>query len=836
MAKCKLSSCPYYGKRIEVPYAGTKDVDVMIVGESPGFREEELKRPFIGKSGNVLDALLDHIGLDRSMVFVANSARCRIDKDNDGKKDQNLALKTCRGSLEKAIEIVKPKIIVAFGAIALQQLYGKAIPILKNRGRMFPSEWEGSRGEVIPVLATVHPAYVLRGAQRGFPRISKAQMSQKERMIFEDFEMITDILSGKSKGNAREIDLTGYTKGVTADWKTFTKAKRIAFDYEATGLNVKDPSFRVLSVAVCAEEGIAKTFIIKRNKAPAGLKRILQNPKISKIVASRGYEEKVSRFLGITPRGMIHDVLVMAHLVDENGSGYDLETLAGVYTPLKRIKDVIGGKAGRAQRIVEADEKTLVEYNGVDADATLRLFLEMKKKLMQDIPLMRYYQKFIMEVQDMLAETYENGCRIDRKALKETEKYLTGVLDEMYETAEALIPKAVQMMPLHLDRIELDRRRLIIDTLFHENGYKLKPKEEFLTAKTKEPKVSKEHLELFMNEKRKSGKFIKAYLTWVQARKFKSTYVTSLWGLIQDDGNIYPETLINRTVTGRTVMLNPPIQVIPSRGELSKLIKRCYAAPRGWLFFGRDLGQSEIRIAGWMSQDPNILGALKAGIDIHIKTAAIVNRVPLEKVTKEMRQKAKAVNFGFLYGMGAAKFQRYAKSDYGLDLTMQECETIRNMFFARGSGYARLLVYHEYQRHYAARHGYARSPIGRRRLLPDVHANDRMVRGGAERQAINMPIQSFSNDLGLIGMFLYQEEIQKVPALVGNVKPMWYIHDAVYGLAKRKVIKPAMALLKDCMEVKAVQYIKDEFNVEIGYPVTSDGHFGPNWADQKEVA
>lgn len=857
MAACTNKDCPYYGERIEVPYAGTAAVDVMVVGESPGSMEEMIKKPFVGKSGDILTALLDSIGMGRSQVFIANSCRCRMNKDVDSIKTQNDAMRACREKLEKAIQLVKPKVIVALGAVALKQLTGKQ-QILLNRGRVFESEWG------IPIVCTVHPAYVLRGAQKDFPDIPRERMQQKERMIFEDFSLVTQVLS-KYKAGPRKtggdgpffvgtnmskpgemIDTTNYLKGTTKDLKTFAKATHVAFDFETTGLDVHAKGFKILSFALSSEEGIARAFTVKNNNLPKELLDILTNPKISKIVASRGYEEKVLRKIcGIEMKGPVHDVLVMAHLVDENGNGYNLENLAGIYTPLKRIKDLIGGKENRKERIATADEATLLKYNCVDADATLRLFKVLAGKLGQDSALMRYYQKFTVPVQDMLAQIYLNGCSIDKKALKAAEDALAAQSADLNEKLRALLPAGVRAA--HSGNIEWTRRQLIIDTLFSKKGYRLKPMVEFLTPKTREPKVSKEHLQNFLEDVDEGeaepdhSQFIRMYLEWMNVNKFRSTYLDSLWNVIKDDGKVYPETLINRTVTGRTVLMDPPIQVFPARGPLSKVIKRVFTAGRGWSVIGRDLGQSELRIAAWLSGDPVMLNALRQGIDLHILTAAFANNMTLEEFKqlpperqKKLRQLAKAINFGFIFGMGAPKFKSYAKNNYGVIVTDEESEMFRNKFFSKNVGYNKLLVFHAAQRAFAHKHGFVRSPIGRKRNLPEISADDYVQRGGAERQAINQPVQSFSTDLGMIGMMLFHRAIQADPKLRGLVKILFFIHDAIYAIAHNKVKKKAMALLKDCMENRAPAYIEQNFGVKVGYPVTSDGQIGPNWGDMED--
>ena len=167
--KCTQTNCPYHADRVEVPYDGSTQSDILIVGESPGREEIIAKLPFIGPSGQILTAVLESIGYPRSTVRVANACRCRIDKDKDTTKTINTALSYCRPKLARIIKQVNPKIIVALGAVALKQLTGLQ-KIMENRGRFFYSE-EFQRN----IFCTVHPAYVLRGSSREFWRKSASR-------------------------------------------------------------------------------------------------------------------------------------------------------------------------------------------------------------------------------------------------------------------------------------------------------------------------------------------------------------------------------------------------------------------------------------------------------------------------------------------------------------------------------------------------------------------------------------------------------------------------------------------------------------------------------------
>lgn len=822
---CKNVSCPYYHK-VEVPYAGDKTADILIVGESPGMQEIHAQQPFIGPSGQILNAALDSIGYSRSTAFITNACRCMISKDEDPVRMQNEALRNCRVPLVRAIKHIKPKVIVALGAVALKQLLGLQ-KITENRGRFFYSEEFECQ-----VFCTVHPAFVLRGSSREFWKKSPARRSMKENLLFVDFSQVKRFLED---GKTTSLDTLDYKEGTEREArKILDTAKIVAVDFETTGLDLANPEVRVLCVSICAEEGKPLVFFPYENgEFYSSVTAILKDPKITKIVAARPFEERVCRNkLGFEMGGTVHDVLVMAHLLDENYTSYGLEAVADMYTPLKGIKSLAEGMRHDLESL---PREKLILYNAVDADATLRAFNVLRKILTADEDLKKYYIHFTQKIQSMFADTYHNGGAIDAEQLTRDEAELEVLIHNLHAEALALIPQKVKDDHKVL---QLSRSALVADFLFHHpKGLRLKPNPYFLTPKTKKPQISEDHLRNF----REKTPFVDLYLRLKKAEKCLNTYVKNIWACMKPDGRVYPDTILTRTVTGRTTMASPTIQTIPTRGEFAPYIRRAFVADDGWIFGARDLGQSEIRVMGWQANDPVILKALHEGVDIHTMTACIVNRITLKEYSrlpkarqKEMRQKAKGVNFGFLYGMSARSFKSYAKNEYGMDFTDEECEAIRQAFFSYPNGYYKLVEYHRHQEQLVAQFGYIRSPIGRIRRLPGGQSRDFKEQKEAGRQAINFPIQSFSSDLGLIGMYLFWRRVKASPTLSKNIKIMWFIHDAVYFQAKEKYFPRAMAMLKECMEEESKAYIAEKFRVKIGYPITSDGKSGPSWAAMKD--
>ena len=274
------------------------------------------------------------------------------------------------------------------------------------------------------------------------------------------------------------------------------------------------------------------------------------------------------------------------------------------------------------------------------------------------------------------------------------------------------------------------------------------------------------------------------------------------WQYMDENHVIYPSYFLDTTVTGRTSSRNPNGQNIPKRGktkrmdDLVKAYRKCFIAPEGMVLLEADLSQAELRIAAWMANDKTMLDIYKAGGDIHAMTAARSMGITLEEfmalpedVRKIKRFLAKAVNFGFLYGMGWRGFKIYAKTDYGLDLTDREAEANHMMFFGLYKG---LKPWHEATKVFAQKHGYVRALHGALRRLPSVNSDDEGVQGGATRQAVNSPVQRLASDIGLMGMIQFAQGCPWE-----RQRPTGFIHDAVVLSAKRgpDALEAAQAIL-----------------------------------------
>jgi DNA polymerase-1 len=650
-------------------------------------------------------------------------------------------------------------------------------------------------------------------------------MSAREKMFISDFKTIKEYKRNRYK--EPKIDTSGYIRITKASGLADVKKARIvAIDFELNHAHLHSPSCRLISISFSISPGESKVVDFRNPVSPAlrrAVIQILRNPKTTKLVANRPFEEEVARlFLDTIIGGTVIDILTMAHVLDENYQ-INLENVTNVHTDLRNIKDLAEGKRGNLE---EADTQTVINYNGGDTDATLSSFAVMANEMNGERQLKRYYTKFVQPVQDVIAKIAGSGCAIDTRRLAANEQEVERIIAESSTSALNLLPNAVRRK--YADNLVLSRNALISDYLFtHRQGLRLTPT--MFTEKTRQPATSEKHLKYFSDRE-----FIQHYFRQKKAAKLKGTYINRLWAELQEgDGRkIYPSILMILTVTGRTVILRPEIQTYPKRGEFARYLREVVIADRGWLLGSRDLSQSELRIIGWLAQDPNILQALRDGVDMHTRTAQKV--MGIADVTDRARDRAKPVNFGFIYLQTPAGFREYALDEYEVDFTMEESVAFQEAFFARPDGYYRLPVYHQTMIRQAEQLGYVTAPLGRRRRLPSITTGNFVDKNRAKRQAVNFPVQSFSSDLGLLSMKLMQDELDCTP-LGSHVKLLWFIHDEVMFQAERKYMTKAHSLLKECMEVRSKEYIWKNFGVEVGYPIESDGKVGINWAEMQKI-
>jgi DNA polymerase-1 len=280
------------------------------------------------------------------------------------------------------------------------------------------------------------------------------------------------------------------------------------------------------------------------------------------------------------------------------------------------------------------------------------------------------------------------------------------------------------------------------------------------------------------------------------------------WKKRMHEGKLYPSFKL-LTVTGRTSCEEPNLQQVPRDPVIRSLI----GAPDGWTHVQLDYSQVELRVVAMVSGEPTMKWVFQTGQDIHTKTAQDISGK--EKPTKEERKAAKAVNFGFVYGMGWKKFKDYARDSYGVILTDEQAKKYRKRFFESYSG---LIKWHSKQRKLVHMHGHVRNLIGRMRRLPEVYSPDQGMKAEAERQAINSPIQSFASDMTLMTVIEVGKKISRADAVCYGT-----VHDAILFRVRNEVLEETVLKIQKIMEAPA---LLKTFGVNVTVPIVSDMDIG----------
>ncbi len=454
-------------------------------------------------------------------------------------------------------------------------------------------------------------------------------------------------------------------------------------------------------------------------------KSIYESEEIEKVGQNIKYDMLVLSNYGVHMAGKMFDTMI-AHYILYPELRHNMDYLAEVYLKYKtiHISELIG--TGKKQKLMsELAPAEVYEYAAEDADVTLRLKNVLSKEL-DAKGLTHLFEDIEMPLVPVLARMEENGVKIDTKSLAETSKIFTNKMkaieSEIREVAgeDMNISSPKQIGELLFDKLQLDSKAKKT-----KKGQYVTDEATLLALKSKHPIIEK-------------------ILNYRGYKKLLSTYIDALPQLVNKrTGHIHTSYNQAVTSTGRLSSSNPNLQNIPVRDENGKEVRKAFIPDEGETFFSADYSQIELRIMAHLSQDPNMLDDFNSGHDIHQATAAKVFKVPMEEVTSSMRRKAKTANFGIIYGISAFGLAER------MEVSRSEAKQLIDDYFAT---YPRVKEYMDKSIEKAREKGYTETLFGRRCQLPDINSRNAVVRGYAERNAINSPIQGTAADIIKIAM------------------------------------------------------------------------------------
>jgi len=794
---CKL--CPLHesAEHVCLMGSGPRKAKVMVIGEAPGFREDEEAKPFVGRSGKLLTSVLDQVGLPRDEVYVTNVAKCRPPDNRQPKRGE---IKLCvEEYLTQEFEAVKPKFVLLLGNAPLQGVIGKS-GITKHNGTVW--KVEVADGHWARVFATVHPAAVLRNPR--FTQVFAADITRFGNLVHNrDVTPKTDVrLVTKRRHLAWLRDELMAASEIS--WDVETDSKQQEGYVRTAGQDWHGDDSWICSIAFSWEEGSAAAVPLQHPKTPwrdptavlEFLREALERPRSEcRYTAHNGkYDAKWARSKGVMIR-QDFDTMLAAHMVDEN-------QLKGL-KPLSKVE--LGAAAyGVGEDIKhpsQAPLKKLLIYNGKDTDYTLRLKPLLKARLKEEPRSAAVFAKLMMPASNAFADIERTGVWVDPDRWEERYIQAQENRDRVHKYINQFWPEDE---PININAPQ-QVGRLLFDYL------KLPIIETTATGANS----TKESVLLRLEDQHKVARAIMIWRKWA---KYVNTYLGPWkYEWMDSRGRIHSSYKLFGTVTGR-LSGEGGIQQVPRDPFMRSII----GAPPGWQFVQGDFSQVELRIAFWQADEKRGLRHYLKGEDVHmIRALRMTGKVDPSKVTKEERKRAKPVSFGYVYGMGFRKFVSYAFDNYGIKITEKEAERDRNQFF---EDYPALLTWHKRQRGLARRYGRVVSPIGRTRHLPDILSDEESVRQEAERQAINSPVQSFASDLMLMALVRLHRILPYDQArIVGTV------HDSILFEVKDEYVDKWVPVIKQVME--DMEYVKKLFGTDVTVPIVADLEVGTHWGE-----
>lgn len=575
----------------------------------------------------------------------------------------------------------------------------------------------------------------------------------------------------------------------------FLSAKTLSLDTETTGTDAMTAELVGLSFAVEEFEAYYIPVPPEREEAQKIVdifKPAYENPSSLKTGQNIKYDMLVLARYGVDIKGKMFDTMV-AHYVLQPELPHNMDALAEQYLGYSTIKieELIGPKGKKQKNMRDLPPSDVYEYACEDADVTLRLKNALHDELVRNDAI-QLFEEVEMPLVRVLAAMELTGVRIDTETLRETSELFTLRMNKLEEEVFALAGES----------FNLSSPKQVGEILFD----KLKIDERAKRTKTGQYVTSEEVLEKL----RPRHEIVDRILNYRGLKKLTSTYVDSLPTLINPStGKIH--TSFNQTVTstGRLSSSNPNLQNIPVRGDDGKEIRKAFIPEPGCTFFSADYSQIELRIMAHLSGDKHMIEAFLEGDDIHASTAAKIYHKPIADVTRDERRKAKTANFGIIYGISVFGLAER------LNVPRSEARELIDGYFAT---YPRVREYMDESIERARRQGYIETLLRRRRYLPDINSRNAIVRGYAERNAINAPIQGSAADIIKIAMVrIYNRFISE------NLRStmMLQVHDELnFSVVPEE---------REIVEQIVIHEMENAYSLSV--PLKADCGWGANWLE-----
>jgi uracil-DNA glycosylase family 4 len=814
------TACPLFSgaKTVCLWGEGDPEAEVLVIGEAPGREEDNSGRPFVGQSGKLIREELRRAGFNS--VYITNVAKCR---PPDNRTPTAKEAKACRQYLDEEIRRIKPKYVIALGALASKTVLKRA-KITEAHGQLV--ELPGFTG--MPVY---HPAYALRDPSK-LPAI-QYDLARLRRAI--------DGTEPEDKFNWKLIDSVEAFEDFLAE---FQRAEEFSFDKETSGLFPHDRKGHVRCLGI-GLPGRAWVFPLDMPGSHFDGK-----PDLVRMVGyllryyARGKESiaqngKFDNEWGHYYLGggfyLDFDTMLAHHILDEN-QPHDLKYMARMELDCPdydiSTKEKRGGNLHTPQ-----GRQAYWEYCARDAWNTLYLKRRFAKRIRESLPLRRLFYSLVMPASRVLEKVEMEGLTLDLPRYAKTEEEARTKRDGLARQLHKISPKTNWNSPAQVAKV-----------LFEDLGLKS-------TVKT--GKGAPSTGESALVDLKGKHPVADTLISFRETEKFIGTYLEG-WKEFIVDGKLYLGYKLHGTVTGR---YSSRLHQVPRDGSIRNLV----IAPEGWEFVQADLSQAELRIAAELSGDLELISCFRpGGADVHWRTmlhivatgasseydalakstAAKLSRsrheprivqaveilssagheacIAIDKTWKEARKRGKSLNFGFVFGMYENKFIETCKTKYGYEPTWEEAHAFRQAYFELYQGVPK---WHDKQKRLVRIHGEVSNLFGRVRRLPGIYSSDRSLRSECERQAINSPVQGAIGDWKAAAMIEIDERLDR-----NELRIVGEHHDALLMIVRKGCEDRTLPTVRSIMRKPR---LLETFKIKMSVPMDSSLELGA-WGNGKE--
>ncbi|WP_326984675.1 DNA polymerase I [Chryseobacterium sp. MYb264] len=794
--------------KIKMYKPGLKGGDIEILGVEEVKAKYEIEDPkqvidYLAMMGDAVDNIpgLDGVGEKTAMKFLKEFGSIENLLANTDKLKGKLKEKV-EASAERGILSKKLATIICDAPIEFhQEQYDLETPDFEQAKKVF-DEIEFTR-LYENLYRAFAPAVTKAAAAETEVVVTETTPQQKVAQavgqldLFATYEELEQATSTKStiEQNDHLYQFVDNPKAQKILVQNLLKQKAVCFDTETTSLNELEAE--LVGMSFSYKKGLAYYIPLSEDQGEVLqtleiFRPFFEKEDLLKIAHNLKFDYKVLQKYQITVKGAVFDTMIAHYLLNPDGR-HGMDYLSEVYLNYKpvSIETIIGKKGKKQGSFRDADLRTQTDYAAEDADVTFQLYElfapQLKKEKLEDL-----FFNIEMPLMEVLAKMELAGISLDEKWLAKESVDLENDLKQLES----------KIFELSGEEFNMNSPRQLGDILFDKMQLDPKAKK----TKTGQYATSEDVLQKLASK----HEIIQHILEYRTYQKLKSTYVDALPSQIEKtDNRVHTNFSQTTAATGRLASVNPNLQNIPIRTLRGQQIRGAFVSGEGKKIISADYSQIELRLIAEISGEDNMIKAFQQGEDIHASTAAKLFKIPLEEVSKTQRSQAKTVNFGIIYGQGAFALAEQT------GLSRSEAKQMIEAYFET---YPKLKEYMADQVNKARQQGYVETLLGRKRHLKDINSGNFVVRGHAERNAVNAPVQGSAADVVKMAMIKIQNELEKEKL---QTKMLLQVHDELIFEAPIDEVEVAKNIIKTEMENA----------VETQVPLLVEVGVGDNWLE-----